>query len=108
MTLEQLKTLLETVLPHKVVYRAWPVGNAPQLPFICYFSTGSDNFGADNHVYHSATPVRIELYEETKSLTTEGALEAALDGAGIYWDRDETYLDDERCYFILYEVTING
>lgn len=108
MTLEALKQVLAGVLPDKVTYRAWPVGEAPQLPYICYMATGSDNFAADNIVYHSATPVRIELYEELKDLTLEGQLEAALTGAGIYWDRDETYIDDERCYLIIYEVEING
>ena len=108
MTLTELKAVLESAMPDKVTYRAWPVNEAPQLPYICYFATGSDNFGADNIVYHSATPVRIELYEETKNLTTEGTFESALTSAGIYWDRDETYLDDERCYLIIYEVTING
>ena len=32
----------------------------------------------------------------------------ALTTAGIYWDREETYIDDERCYEIIYEVEING
>ena len=108
MTLSELKQLLTGVLPDKVTYRAWPVNEAPQLPYICYFATGSDNFAADNIVYHSATPVRVELYEETKDLTLEGQLEAALTAAGIYWDREETKIDDERCYLIIYEVEING
>lgn len=108
MTLAQLKEILEGVLPGKVTYRSWPVGDAPQLPYICYFSTGSDNFAADNIVYHSGTPVQIELYEETKSLTQEEALQTALTSAGIYWDREETYIDDERCYMIIYEVSIHG
>lgn len=108
MTLTELKTVLEGILPDKVIYRDWPVGNAPQLPYINYMATGSDNFAADNIVYLSGTPVRIELYEETKNLTLEGQLEAALTAAGIYWDREETYIDDERCYEIIYEVEING
>lgn len=108
MTLKELKTVLLGVLPEKVTYRAWPVGDAPKLPYICYFSTGSDNFAADNIVYHSGTPVRIELYEELKDLTLEGQLEAALTAAGIFWERDETYINDERCYMIIYEVSIHG
>ena len=108
MTLDELKTILEGVMPDEVVYRAWPVGHASQLPYIAYLATGSDNFAADNIVYRSGTPVRVELYEETKNLTLEGQLEAALTAAGIYWDREETYIDDERCYEIIYEVEING
>lgn len=108
MTLSELKQLLAGVLPDKVTYRAWPVGEAPQLPYICYFATGSDNFAADNIVYHSSTPVRIELYEDLKDLILEGEIEDALNGAGLYWVREETYIDDERCHLIIYEVEING
>ena len=108
MTLSELKQLLTGVLPDKVTSRAWPVNEAPQLPYICYFATGSDNFAADNIVYHSSTLVRIELYEDLKDLTLEGEIEDALNGAGLYWVREETYIDDERCHLIIYEVEING
>lgn len=108
MTIAQLKTVLNTVLPGKVTFYAWPVGEAPQLPYICYYSTGSDNFAADNVVYSSRRPVRIELYTETKDLATEAAVEQALTASGIYWDRDESYIDDEQVYLTIYEVEING
>ncbi len=108
MTIAQLKTVLNTVLPGKVTFYAWPVGGAPQLPYICYYSTGSDNFAADNVVYDSNRPVRIELYTRSKDLATEAAVEAALTGAGIYWTRDESYIDDEKVFMTIYEVTING
>ena len=106
MTLSDLERVLEGVLPDKVVYRDWPVNRAPTIPYICYYATGSDNFGADNIVYHSGTPVRIELYERNKDLTTEGSVETALTNAGLYWNRDETYIDSEKCYLIIYEVTL--
>lgn len=108
MTLAELKTILSAVLPDKVIYNAWPVGEAPPLPYVCYYSIGSDNFAADNIVYDSQRPVRIELYARSKDLATEAAIEAALTGAGIYWTRDESYIADEKVYLTIYEVTING
>lgn len=108
MTLQELKTALSAVLPDKVIYNAWPVGEAPPLPYVCYYSTGSDNFAADNIVYDSSRPVRIELYARSKDLATEAAIEAALTGAEIYWTRDESYIADEKVYLTIYEVTING
>ena len=108
MTLAQLKTALSAVLPDKVSYYAWPVGEAPPLPYILFYSVGSDNFGADNVVYHSRREVRIELYTRLKDLTTEAAVEAALTAAEIYWERDESYIDDEKVYLTVYEVEING
>lgn len=106
MTLQELNTALSAVLPGKVVYNAWPVGEAPPLPYMCYYSTGSDNFGADNKVYNSNRSVRIELYMRSKDLTTEAAVETALNGVGLYWTRDESYIDDEKVFMTIYEVTI--
>ena len=106
MTLAELHTTLSAVLPDKVVYNAWPVGEAPPLPYMCYYSTGADNFGADNKVYNSNRSVRIELYTRSKDLTTEAAIEAALDGVDLYWTRDESYIDDEKVFMTIYEVTI--
>lgn len=106
MTMQELRAVLEAALPKKVTYRAWPVGKAPALPYLCYFVTGSDNFGADNIVYHSGDNIRIELYTEQKDLATEQALESALTTAGVYWDREDLYLDAEKCYMTIYEVTI--
>ena len=54
MSLEEIKKLLETTgLP--VAYRAFPVGNAPPLPFICYLFASTNNFNADDVVYQSST-----------------------------------------------------
>lgn len=106
MTLENLHATLSAVLPDKVVYNAWPVGEAPPLPYVAYYSTGADNFGADNKVYNSNRNVRIELYTRSKDLTTEAAVETALNGVGLYWTRDESYIDDEKVFMTIYEVTI--
>lgn len=106
MELSELFTVLDAVLPGKVVYEAWPVGQAPPLPFICYMATSADNFGADNVVYHGATTIQIELYTEHKDRTTEASLESALTSAGLFWLRDEVYLSDEHCFQIIYEVSI--
>lgn len=115
MTLALLRTLLDGVLPGKVAYYAFPEGEAKPLPFICYYSTGSDNFGADNVVFHSNTPARIELYEKTKDftlpnqlITLEKQLEDALTASSLFWEREETYVESERCFLIIYEVTLNG
>ena len=108
MTLKQLGALLSEALPDKVTYCTWRVGEAPDLPYICYYSTGSDNFGADNIVYHPRRLVRIELYSKTKDIAPEAAVEAALTAGGIFWERDESYIDDEQVYMSIYEGEING
>lgn len=86
------------------VYRAWPVGSAPDFPFICYLETGTNNFMADNKVYQKITDLDIELYTREKDPATEALVEQAL--AEIPWDKTEVYIDSERCYEIVYSIEI--
>lgn len=104
MTIRELKQALEEVLPDKVVYRAWPVNEAPPLPYIVYYSTSAENFGADNIVYHSRRNIRIELLAEYKDITLEQNIEAVLP----YWTRTEDYLEDEKCYLTSYEIEVEN
>lgn len=106
MTLEGLYTLLNTTFQGKVCYNAFPEGEAPAMPFICIVATNTDNFAADNQVYHKRQRVDIELYTKRKDLTTEGTLENVLDGAGIFYNASDTYLDDEKCFERIYEIEV--
>lgn len=108
MTLAELYTALTSIteFKDKVVYRAWAVGQAPPLPFICYMVEGSDNFGADNIVYKAINSVRVELYSKNKDTTSEGLIEALFEDHRIYWEKDELYLDDEQCYEIIYNIEV--
>lgn len=103
MTLTELTDLLKsTGIP--VTYYAWPENQAPQLPFICYLTPGSNNFAADGLVYYPVTQVNVELYTKIKSPETEAKVEEAL--ASIFWDKSETYIDSEKCYQIVYEIEV--
>lgn len=103
MTLEEVAQMLQgTGLP--VAYRAFPVGQAPPLPYICYLCTYSNNFDADDQVYLPVQRIDIELYTREKRPDLEEKLETAL--SGLCWEKAEEYLDDERCYEIVYEIEV--
>ena len=34
------------------------------------------------------------------------SLESALTSAGLFWEREENYIESEHCFEIVYEVTI--
>ena len=108
MTLAELNTQLKSLtgFSKKVVYRAWPVGQAPSLPFICFMVDESDNFGADDIVYKAINRVNIELYSKNKDTVSEGLIEALLESLSIYWEKNETYIDDEQCYEIIYTIEV--
>lgn len=108
MTLADLKTTLAAVLPNKVAYNAWPESEAPTVPYITMNLTGSDNWAADNVVYFERQPVNIELYEAIRDFKLEADIQDALTKAGLYWERTDAYIEDEKIYEIIYEVTLNG
>jgi len=110
MTLTELRIALESVndgaFQNKVAYRAFPVGAAPALPFICFQETESNNFLADSKVYHKITDVDIELYTEDKDPSTEEALESMLNSKLLVWSKSEVYIESEDVLQIVYEISI--
>lgn len=103
MNLETLKEQLEsTGVP--VAYRSFPEGEAPPLPFICYLCTDTTTIFADGIAYYTYDNVRVELYTAYKDPITEQRVEAAL--TDYHWKKEETYIDTERCYLIIYEIEV--
>lgn len=106
MTLTDLYNILtSTGLP--VAYQTFKPEENVKPPCITYEAAFSQNFGADNHVYLPFTNVDIFLFEKTKD-GSEAILENVLNANMIFWDKTETYENDEKVYQIIYEVRING
>lgn len=105
MTLTEIATLLRGLgLP--LAYHHFAEGEAPDPPFLVYLSPGSDNFAADGRVYFKATQIDIELYTDTKAPALEERLEELLDGAGLFYDKTESFIESERLYEVLYELEV--
>ena len=106
MTLTDLYNILtSTGLP--VAYQAFKPEENVKPPCITYEAAFSQNFGADNRVYSPFTNVDIFLFEKTKD-GSEAILENVLNENMIFWDKTETWENDEKVYQIIYEVKING
>lgn len=113
MQITDIKSMLEsTRLP--VTYYSWPEDDplhpVPALPYIVWYLPGSENFGADDKVYQRILTLNVELYTETKSFDQEAAVEDVFDANNLFWDKVETYIEDEHMYQVLYttEVVIDG
>lgn len=105
MTLTEIYDLLATTgIP--VTYYAWPEGKAPPLPWVAIVESGSDNFSADGIAYAEIKNVSVELYTEGKAPETEALVQTALTAAGIFWDKQETYIEEERCFLQTYEIEV--
>lgn len=105
MTLTDMAALLRGLgLP--LAYHHFAEGEAPDPPFLVYLSPGSDNFAADGRVYFKVTQIDIELYTDTKDPALEERLENLLDGAGLFYDKTESFIESERLYEVLYELEV--
>ena len=95
-----LQILRRTRLPF--AYDHYAEGEAVAPPFICYLLAASDNFSADGRVYHKASEVDIELYTDKKDLSAEEKVEDALDSGGVFYDKSEVWIAEEKLYEVLY------
>ena len=107
MTIEQLAAMLqETGIPF--AYDHFAEGESPEPPFICYLLPGSDNFAADGRVYFKINEVRIELYTDRKDVSVEKQVEDVLDDRGIFYNKSETWIAEEKLYEVLYSFEVTG
>lgn len=105
MTIEQLAAMLQdTGIPF--AYDHFAEGESPEPPFICYLLPGSDNFAADGRVYFRINEVRIELYTDKKDMSVEKQVEDALDGRGIFYNKSEVWISEEKLYEVLYSFSV--
>ena len=103
MTLEDVAVLLETT-GYPVAFQDWPEGAVPPMPYLVYLSPYTNNFAADGTAYFIVNHVQIELYTEQQDPVAGGKVEAAL--SSLYWDKEQTYLDTEKCYQTIYEIEV--
>lgn len=105
MTLTEFKRILETSgLP--VAYLAFPANQCPEMPFITFQETGSNNFGADGKVYKRVRRMQVDLFSRRKDPAAEAALEHALEN--FFWNYTQTVDDTEGCQRYTYELEIIG
>lgn len=72
-------------------------------PYICYKVVSTEPFSADGEAYLSIDTVHVELYTDKKDPKTERKVEKALKGAGIIFNKNETWIESEKLYEVIYE-----
>lgn len=103
MSISELKTLLDgTGLP--VSFSYVPLDIDTRRPYICFFQDADRNFAADGIVYYARKVFTIRLYTDTRDETSEGLVENAL--AGLYYDKEISFLDGEKIYEIQYQLEV--
>lgn len=97
-----------TYVPY--AYYQFTEDTAKPCPFICYYFTASDDFGADNINYQAIRQAVIELYTDNKDFALEAAVENLLTANEMRYTKSETFIDSEKMHMTVYnmEVIING
>ena len=105
--MERLVAIMEEIgLPF--AYHHFAEGESPDPPFICFLTTGSDNFAADGRDYFKINQINIELYTDRKDPDLEDSVEAVLDEHGIFYQKTEVWIDSEKLYEVLYQFEMEG
>lgn len=104
MDLKGLYDNLKTVFP--TAYLDFPEEEKPEPPYICYYDTGTDNFVADNKVYHIVLAVNVELFTKQKDEAAEAAVEAVLDALDLPWEKAPEFLEDENIFLVTYTMEV--
>jgi len=82
-------------------YKNKPV---PKPPYIVYLIDNESGRGADGKNLLMRKRVTIELYSNTKSISHEAAVEAAI--STFEFEKYEEYISEEKMYCVSYEFDI--
>ena len=105
--MESLTAIMEEIgLPF--AYHHFAEGESPDPPFICFLTTGSDNFAADGRDYFKIDRIHVELYTDRKDPVLENSVETVLDRHGIFYNKSEVWIDSEKLYEVLYQFELEG
>lgn len=96
-SLASLKTAFKD---YRYFYGSAPIGT--QLPYLVAVSTGSDNFAADSAVYAKKFGLRLDYYSIIKDETKEASIETILDSLGLFWDKEESYEEEQKFFLTTY------
>lgn len=99
MTLEELKKRCENA-GFKYAYGLFKQPIEP--PHLIAISTATENFMADNVVYHKDIPIQLDYTYTEKNLEEQEKIENEILG-DIAWNKtEETYLQDEDVWQVSY------
>ena len=101
---EVMAVARETELPF--AYDHFAEGESPGPPFLLFLFPRSDNFGADGTVYYKIDVLHFELYTDEKAPDLEARVEAVFDRHGLFYNKSEVWIAEERLYEVLYEMEV--
>lgn len=105
MTTQDVASMIASVgIP--TAYYEFPDNTGQEPPFICFYYPGDNDFKADNINYAKINRLIIELYTDSKDFALEAAVEQVLKDNELAFIRNETYIDSERMYEVIFETQV--
>ena len=99
MTLQELKTRCEAQ-GFRYAYGEFKTPTEP--PHLVAITTSTDNFMADDKVWHKDTPIQLDYTYEDKNITEMNKIEDII-LSDIAWNKtEEVYLSNERVWQVSY------
>ena len=89
-----------------VAYLAFPADNCPEMPFITFQETGTNNVSADGIVWKKVKIYQVDLFTADKDEEAEETLENAL--SDFFWNKYQTVEDTEACQRYTYTLEVFG
>lgn len=109
MTYKDIAAMVKSFgLPY--AYYQFEEGSGQQCPFVVFYYPNREDFIADGVNYVKKTILTIELYTDSKDFAAEANIEDALEAHEMVYSKEETYIDSEKMFEVIYdmEVCING
>ena len=105
MTYQEIKAMVEDIgLP--CAYYQFNKDTAQPCPFICWFFTDDNDVLADNSNYQTIRTLVIELCTDNKDFAAEKTVEDVLRAHDMVWSWEETYIDSEQMYEVIYTMDV--
>lgn len=105
MTYKEVATMLGT-LNVPISYYEFSADTAEPPPFICFYYPRSEDMMADNKNYAKIRTLDIELYTDNKDFALEAQIESLLESNGLPYIKDESYIEDEQMFEVIFETSI--
>ncbi|WP_129045007.1 hypothetical protein [Companilactobacillus metriopterae] len=106
MKLQDFYKLLTAEVDLPISYFQFKKGESPSLPYLIYYQISNNPTYADNKNYFDDSDVNVELYTNKKDLVSEKKITDFFCAHDITYQSFETYIEDEKMYQVLYQITI--
>lgn len=103
MSITEFATLLETLNIPVALNR---FSEPQQPPFLIYLDVGSENFAADNIVFHEIINIDVELYTKHVDDALDSRIKQLFTDHEIFYEWSRNWIEQEKIYQTIYEVSI--